>query len=117
MVELKIPGKDLIANVCPKCSLPKELCVCESLSQQDQRIVISMDKRKWGRQVTTVTFNGDVPNMKKILKNAKTQCASGGTVRGNILEIQGDHRTKMKRILITQGFPEENIEIITGISS
>lgn len=111
----KLPSKDLIANVCPKCSLPKELCVCETLSQQNQRIIIGMDRRKWGRQVTTVTFKGDIPNMKKMLKKAKTACASGGTVRGNLLEVQGDHRFKMKKILIKQGFPEENIEIMKGL--
>ncbi|MCP4763827.1 MAG: stress response translation initiation inhibitor YciH [archaeon] len=110
--EKKIP-KDLL-NVCPKCSLPKDLCVCESLSQENQRIVISMDTRKWGRQVTLVTFNGDIPNMKKMLKKAKSHCASGGTIRENQVEVQGDHRLKMKRLLIKEGFPEENIEIISG---
>ena len=104
-------------NICPKCGLPIDLCVCESLSQEGQRITISVDKRKWGRAVTVVTFNGNVPNMKKLLKKAKGYCASGGTVRENQLEVQGDHRLKIKKFLIREGFPEENIEIITKIQS
>ncbi len=89
-----------------------DLCVCESLSQENQRITISNDKRKWGRVVTIVTFNGEVPDLKKMLKKAKTYCASGGTVRDNQIEIQGEHRNKVRRLLIKEGFPLENIEIL-----
>ncbi|MBD3352770.1 MAG: stress response translation initiation inhibitor YciH [Candidatus Lokiarchaeota archaeon] len=98
-------------NICPKCGLPMDLCVCESLNQEDQRITISQESRKWGRVVTVVTFNSEVENLKKLLKKAKTYCASGGTTRENAIEIQGDHRIKLKKFLIKQGFPEENIEI------
>jgi len=92
--------------------LPKELCVCESLSQENQRVTITMDKRRFGKQVTLVTFSGDIPNLKKILKKAKTVCASGGTIRDNQLELQGDQRTKVKKLLIKEGFEQENVEIL-----
>ncbi|MHA1109818.1 MAG: stress response translation initiation inhibitor YciH [Promethearchaeota archaeon] len=98
--------------MCPKCSLPQDLCVCESLSQENQRITISNDKRKWGRVVTVVTFNGEMPDLKKMLKKAKTYCASGGTVRDNQIEIQGEHKNKVRRLLIKEGIPVENIEIL-----
>ncbi|MHA1452630.1 MAG: stress response translation initiation inhibitor YciH [Promethearchaeota archaeon] len=99
-------------GICPKCSLPQDLCVCESLSQENQRITISNDKRKWGRVVTVVTFNGEMPDLKKMLKKAKTYCASGGTVRDNQIEIQGEHKNKVRRLLIKEGIPVENIEIL-----
>jgi translation initiation factor 1 len=86
--------------------------VCESLSQENQRITISNDKRKWGRVVTVVTFNGEMPDLKKMLKKAKTYCASGGTVRDNQIEIQGEHKNKVRRLLIKEGIPVENIEIL-----
>jgi translation initiation factor 1 len=50
-------------------------------------------------------------NLKNILTKAKKKCASGGTVRDNEVELQGDHRFKMKKLLIDLGFPEENILI------
>ena len=99
-------------GICPKCSLPLDLCVCESLSQENQRITISNDKRKWGRVVTVVTFNGEMPDLKKMLKKAKTFCASGGTVRDNQIELQGEHKNKMRKLLIKEGIPIENIEIL-----
>jgi len=82
------------------------------LSAGEQQIIISNDRRKWGRVVTVITFVGDFDvNLKNILTKAKKKCASGGTVRDNIVELQGDHRFKLKKFLIDLGFPEENIVI------
>jgi translation initiation factor 1 len=104
--------KELI-GICPKCSLPIELCVCESLQQEEQTITIFIDKRKWGRAMTVINFGGiQGANLKKISKKAKGYCASGGTVKGNTIEIQGDHRRKLKKFLLNLGYTEENIEII-----
>ncbi|MFX0167564.1 MAG: stress response translation initiation inhibitor YciH [Promethearchaeota archaeon] len=101
-------------DICPLCSFPKELCICDSLSADEQQIVISNDTRKWGRVVTVITFVGNFDvNLKNILTRAKKKCASGGTVRDNGVELQGDHRFKMKKLLIDLGFPEENILIQT----
>ena len=82
------------------------------MSADEQQIVISNDTRKWGRVVTVVKFVGNFDvNLKNILTKAKKKCASGGTVRDNEVELQGDHRFKMKKFLIDLGFPEENILI------
>jgi len=59
-----------------------------------------------------VTFNGETPDLKKMLKKAKTYCASGGTVRNNQIEIQGEHKNKIRKLLIKEGIPLENIEIL-----
>jgi translation initiation factor 1 len=62
--------------------------------------------------VTIIAFVGNFDvNLKNILTKAKKKCASGGTVRDNEVELQGDHRFKMKKLLIDLGFPEENILI------
>ena len=47
-----------------------------------------------------------------MLKKAKTYCASGGTVRNNQIEIQGEHKNKIRRLLLKEGFQIENIEIL-----
>ena len=82
------------------------------MSADEQQIIIYNDRRKWGRVVTVVRFAGNFDvNLKNILTKAKKKCASGGTVRNNEVELQGDHRFKMKKFLIDLGFPEENILI------
>lgn len=82
------------------------------MSADEQQILISNDRRKWGRVVTVLTFIGNFDvNLHSILTKAKKKCASGGTVRDNKVELQGDHRFKLKKFLIDLGFPEENILI------
>ncbi|MFX1389699.1 MAG: stress response translation initiation inhibitor YciH [Promethearchaeota archaeon] len=99
-------------DICAICSFPKELCICDSLSADEQQIVIYNDRRKWGRVVTVIKFVGNFDvNLKNILTKAKKKCASGGTVRDNEVELQGDHRFKLKKFLIDLGFPDENILI------
>ena len=106
-------AKKGLVDICPKCSLPRDLCVCESLQQEEEKITIYIDKRKWGRAMTVVNFsNYKGANLKKICKKAKGYCASGGTVKGNLIEIQGDHRKKLKKFLQSMGYSEENIEIM-----
>jgi len=62
--------------------------------------------------VTVIKFEGNIDaNLKDILTKAKKKCASGGTVRGNEIELQGEHKFKLKKFLIDLGFPEENIII------
>ena len=40
----------------------------------------------------------------KILKGA---CASGGTVKGRIIELQGDHKKKVAKVLEQNGYKVE----------
>jgi translation initiation factor 1 len=99
-------------DICPKCSFPKELCICEDLEAEDQFITISNEKRRWGKIVTVVKFKGDFDlNLDDLSTKAKKKCASGGTFRDNTIEVQGDHRFKLKKFLINEGFTKGNIII------
>ena len=41
---------------------------------------------------------------KKLLKNLKIACGTGGTLKGDLLELQGDHISKAKDFLLKEGF-------------
>jgi translation initiation factor 1 len=47
----------------------------------------------------------------EILTIAKKKLGAGGTIRDNSIEIRGDHRFRLKKILIDLGYPEEKITI------
>lgn len=99
-------------DICPKCSFPKALCICEDLEAEDQYITISNERRRWGKVVTVVEFIGDFDlNLDDLSTKAKKKCASGGTYRDNAIEVQGDHRLRLKKFLINEGFTKENIMI------
>lgn len=91
--------------------MPSE--VCEKLLVDATLIKVRLDVRKFGKPVTIID---GLPNDKEILKHLarffKTRLAAGGTFReeeGRV-EIQGDHRQKVKQLLVEElGVPEENI--------
>ena len=43
-----------MAEVCPNCGLPKELCVCETIAKESQAITLSVIKKKFGKKYTVV---------------------------------------------------------------
>jgi len=102
----------VMAEVCPTCGLPKDLCVCGEIEKEQQRIRIRLETRKFGRPSTIVDGMDDKnSNLANIAQKLKTFCACGGTSKNGQIMLQGDHRERVRRFLINIGYPEENIEL------
>ena len=54
--------------------------------------------------MTTVAFDLDANKIKSIAKQLKKACSTGGTVKDGVIEIQGDHRDKLKQQLDKMGY-------------
>ncbi len=99
-------------TICPKCGLPKELCVCETIAKESQKIKISLIQRRYSKYVTVVKgIDTSKINVKDLLKKLKSRLACGGTFKNDELELQGEHKERVKELLIKEGFPEEIIEM------
>ncbi len=73
-------------------------------NQQDLRIQATRSGRK-GKTVTVITgFQHSPETLSKLLKQLKAKCGSGGTVKENSLEIQGEHKQKLWEILTKLGY-------------
>ncbi len=92
--------------------LPPELC--EQLFKEQHFVKIRLDKRKFGKEVTVVEgINADHHELKELASKLKSKLATGGTVKEGRIELQGDHRYRVKELLINElGFPEENVMIL-----
>lgn len=96
-------------EICPKCGLPIQACICGEIAKGEQKIKVEPVKRKYGKVITLVSGFKDI-DVKKILKELKQTLACGGTIKNEIIELQGDHKGRVKPILIKLGFQEETID-------
>jgi translation initiation factor 1 len=97
----------------PECvGLPPELCM--QLELESQVIKVRLEHRKMGKVVTVIEgIDEKAFDLKNLVSYLKTKLAAGGTVKNGRIEIQGDHRTKLKKILVEElGFKLENIVFI-----
>lgn len=94
----------------PKTGLPIEAIEWEDLAKSSQKIRITTDKKRYGKIVTLVSGFDKGIDMKKTAKALKNELACGGTFKGNMVELQGDHTKKIKQILVKLGFDEDSIE-------
>ena len=100
-----------MVDVCNQCGLPQDLCVCETIAREQQKITVKIEKRKFGKKYTVVNGIKKEANLNEIIKKLKTKFACGGTSKNGQLELQGDHKLRIKKTLVELGFPEETIDV------
>lgn len=101
-----------MSEVCAVCGLPQDLCVCEAIAKEEQKIVIQVVKRRFGKLATLVEgLDAKTINLKDLAKKLKTKLACGGTAKNGIIELQGKHEEKTKEELIHLGFSADAIII------
>ena len=100
------------SELCMVCGLPKDLCVCEEIAKEEQIIRVFLEKRRYGKNYTLVTgIDPAEVDLGALAKKLKSKLACGGTYKEGRIELQGDHRFKIKELLESFGFPSSNIEV------
>jgi translation initiation factor 1 len=62
-------------------------------------------KSRGGKSVTLITgLTGSPAALTDLASNLKRLCGTGGTVRGDVIEIQGDFRERLKVELERRGY-------------
>ncbi len=98
-------------NICPKCGLPHDLCVCETIAKEEQRIRIRKDRKRYGKLMTIIEgIESNNIDLKDLTKKLKNKFACGGTFKEGMIELQGDHVKRVKEELIKLGFNADTIE-------
>jgi len=101
-----------MSEICATCGLPKELCVCETIAKESQKIEIELVKKKFGKLSTVIKgINQHEINLKDLAKKLKTRFACGGTAKDGVIELQGNHSKEIKAELIKLGFSPDTIEL------
>jgi translation initiation factor 1 len=93
-----------------RCGLPKDLCVCETIAKESQAITVYNDKKKFGKVYTIIEgIDEKEINLKEVASKLKSKFACGGTAKKGRIELQGEHKQKVREHLEKMGFPAETI--------
>ncbi len=93
--------------MCPQCDHAVDDCQCSQIADQ-QRLnnldgIIRIHRETKGRKGKGVTLVKGVPldekALKKLAKEMKQHCGTGGALKAGVIEIQGDHRDQLKLFL------------------
>lgn len=101
-----------MVEICPKCGLPVDLCMCDEIGKESQNVVITDERGKYGK--LSIVIQGLDPknvDLKDLAKKLKQKLACGGTAKDGIIKLQYKFKEDVKKYLISQGFPEESIII------
>tara|TARA_Y100001968_G_C19438668_1_gene761275 strand:- start:1566 stop:1889 length:324 start_codon:yes stop_codon:yes gene_type:complete len=74
--------------------------------KDQQKVVISKTKSgKAGKLVTIISgLKLDANEAKSLLKELKTHCGTGGTVKSDLLELQGNQVEIVLNVLVQKGY-------------
>jgi len=95
---------------CERCGELEESCTCPPppkvlTAPEKQTARLNVEKRKKGKVVTVVrdlaAGENDLP---ALLGQLKTTCGAGGTVKDDLLEIQGNHLARVRDLLAGLGY-------------
>jgi len=95
---------------CDRCDELEEDCKCEPeptplTPPQKQTAKLSVEKRKKGKVVTLIrglpAAGNDLPDLLTKLKNA---CGAGGSIKDEVIEIQGRQLDRVRETLQEIGF-------------
>jgi len=100
-----------MSDICTTCGLPKELCVCEAIAKENQKITIRIEKKKFRKEYTVIEGLTTDIDLKDLTRQLKNKLACGGTLKNGVIELQGSHIKETREFLIKQGFAAETIEV------
>ncbi|MEO8585282.1 MAG: stress response translation initiation inhibitor YciH [Acidobacteriota bacterium] len=99
-----------VGRVCATCGWPSDQCKCSSKEEEKvpPKVVVKLRLEKKGRGGRVVTILDGLPRNTDFLeglgKELKRQLGTGGTIGQALIELQGDHRDTLRRILSERNF-------------
>ncbi|HEX8036979.1 MAG TPA: stress response translation initiation inhibitor YciH [Ktedonobacterales bacterium] len=78
---------------------------------RDGYVRIARDRKSRGGKTVTILAGipGDAAEVTQLAQSLKKLCGSGGTVKGDSIEIQGDHRDRLESRLKELGYKVKRV--------
>ncbi len=98
-------------RLCSDCEKPIDSCICSELAKLKVAAgdgIVRLAFESKGRKGKGVTLVRGVPlaeaELKKLAKELKQFCGTGGALKQGVIEIQGEQRQKLKPLLEQKGW-------------
>ncbi len=96
----------------PRIVNPLDEMLFKEVLKEQQRIRVYIERARYGKLKTIIEGIDEKEfDLDDIAKKLKAKLACGGTVKKGRIELQGDHRDRIKKLLADLGFSEELIEV------
>jgi translation initiation factor 1 len=99
-----------VGSICATCGWPSNDCKCSSKVEEKvpSRVIVKLRLETKGRGGKVVTVLDGLPRNSDFLeslgKELKKLLGTGGTAGETLIELQGDHRAAIRRILSERNF-------------
>ncbi|HWB11589.1 MAG TPA: translation initiation factor [Pirellulales bacterium] len=97
---------------CDRCGALEEECRCPPLPApafkippESQNVRLAVEKRKKGKMVTVLRgLSAEGNDLPDLLRQLKSACGTGGTLKEDAIELQGDHTKRAGDLLREIGY-------------
>ena len=84
--------------------LEKELGLDDALAVESSRVRVRVDARRYGKSVTLIDGFDAAVDLNALAKELRQGIGVGGTVKDDVIELQGDHQRKVRERLEKMGY-------------
>lgn len=82
-----------------------ELDLEGDLARAELELSVRMERRRYDKPVTIVSgFSGSGVDVDELASSLRKRLGTGGTVKDDRIELQGDHRDRVRELLAADGY-------------
>lgn len=74
------------------------------LDRATQELILHTDERRYGKQMVVIEEFDDTTDVEALASELKSTLGTGGTVKNDRIELQGDHEARVRDLLEERGY-------------
>ncbi len=101
-----------MVDVCNQCGLPEDLCVCEAIAREQQKIIVKIEKRKFGKKYTVIDGIEKEANINEIVKNSSQSLPAAALPKKAELSYKAIIKIECNKLWLIWVFPKKLLSLL-----